>query len=124
MRNPRSLDTAAKTPSSVEEAHRNVDAAMADERPAKQTVRNLWLEQAQHFDELYPQDDVPLYLTLSGAEARDIRLLAEHNLIKLTEVGGIAAESQDRIVAVERSLKCSFEITKAVAGFKDSPTRF
>ena len=80
-----------------------IDTAMEDNRPAKQAVRMLWLNQAKHYNDLYPDDDVPLYLTLSGAKAHDIKLFAEHNLIKLTEVHGIAAESQKRVVAIERS---------------------
>lgn len=83
--------------------NREVDVAMADERPAKQAVRELWVKQYQDYNKLYPGEDVPLYLTLCGAEARDIKLLAERGLIKLTETGGIATESQNRIIAIERS---------------------
>jgi hypothetical protein len=91
---------------------------MAGERPAKLAIRELWLEQAQYFDQLYPEDDVPLYLTLSGAEARDIRLLAQNNLITLTEVEGIATESQERVVAIEANKLAVLELQKQLPGLK------
>ncbi len=100
------------------QANRDVDVAMAADRPAKQSVRQLWLQQAQHFNELYPEDDVPLYLTLSGAEARDIRLLAEHQIIKLTEVGGIAEESKNRVVAVESDQQAFLQLKLAFPGLR------
>src|SRR2546423_14720699 len=97
---------------------RRVDAAMAADRPAKQAIRRLWLEQAQYFDKQFPTDDVPLYLTLSGAQAQDIRLFALHELIKLTEIGGVADESQGRVVAIEANQQAVIELQKNLPGLK------
>jgi hypothetical protein len=100
------------------ESARQIDIAMADDRLAKVTIRGLWLERAIAFNEQYPEDDVPLYLTLSGAEARDIRLLAEHNVISLTENGGIAQESQHRVIAIESNSQAVLTLQKQFIGLQ------
>lgn len=115
--NPRRNKKGSSKGSSRQE-ERGVDLAMAGDRPAKQAIRTLWLEQAQYFDSQFPEDDVPLYLTLSGAEARDIRLLAQHNLVKLTEIGGIATESQGRVIAIEANQMAVLELQRQLPGLK------
>lgn len=75
--NSESLESAQTTSPSTKNFRSDVHSAMADERPAKQAVRHLWLEQAQHFNRLDPKEDALLYLTLSGAEARDIKSVSE-----------------------------------------------
>lgn len=70
------------------------------------------------FNEQYPDDDVPLYLTLSGAEARDIKLLIENNIIQLTENGAIAPESQHRVVAIEQNPQAVLVLNKNIPGLK------
>ena len=102
----------------ISEATREIDLAMANERPAKVAIRELWLERARVFHEQYPHDDVPLYLTLSGAEARDIKLLAENNIIQLTEIGAIAPESQRRVVAIEQNPQAVLVLNKTLPGLK------
>lgn len=97
---------------------RQIDKAMAAERPAKTAIRELWLERARTFYDQYPDDDVPLYLTLSGAEARDIKLLAEHEIIQLTEIGAVAPESQHRVVAIEQNPQAVLILTKTLPGLK------
>lgn len=97
---------------------RGVDTAMADERPAKKAVRDLWLKEIKRFNGLFPTDDVPLYLTLPGENALDVRLLAENGLISLTEVGGVAAESQGRVIAIESSPRAVLGIQKLFPGLK------
>lgn len=100
------------------EAGRQIDKAMSDERPAKNAIRELWLEQAKVFNEQYPEDDVPLYLTLSGAEARDIKLLAQHDIIKLTENNAVALESQHRVVAIEQNSQAVLILQKQLPGLQ------
>lgn len=101
----------------IEGADRRVDAAMAEERPAKRTVRSLWLVEHALYDALYPNND-PLLVTLCGEEAREIRMLIEVGLIKLTEVGAIASESQDRVVAIERNPRAVLKLQKQYPGLK------
>ncbi len=98
--------------------HRQVDTAMADERPAKIAIRELWLKQVKEFNDEYPEDDVPLYLTLSGSEARDIKLLAENGIIKLTEIGAISQEFQSRVVAIEQNPQAVLTLQKKMPGLQ------
>jgi hypothetical protein len=105
-------------PESNVEPVRQIDIAMADERPAKIAIRELWLERARTFNNQYPNDDVPLYLTLSGAEARDIKLFAEHNIIELTEIGAISPESQHRVVAIEKDSQAVLTLQRQLPGLQ------
>jgi len=91
---------------------------MGQERAAKQTIRNIWLEEIKRFNDSYTDDDVPLYLTLSGAEARDIKLLVDHKLIELTENGSIASGSAKRVVAIERSRLAVLSLQRLFPGLK------
>ena len=91
-------------------ANRSVDEAMSADRPEKQTVRSFWLREAKNYDSQHSDEDVPLYLTLPGAEAKDITLLAEHDLIERAETGGIAEKSMGKVVAVERSSEAAGEL--------------
>ena len=91
---------------------------MSEERPEKEAVRGLWLETVMHFDGAYPEDDVPLYLTLSGAEGRDIELLIENQLIETTETGAIALSHRHRVIAVERSTPAMIELQRRFPGLK------
>lgn len=97
---------------------RPVDQAMAAERRDKEVMRLFWLEQTALFHERYPDEEEPLYVTLCGAEARDIRLLIERNIVELTEVGSIAAKYQRRIVAVERSSTAVLALQRQFPGLK------
>jgi hypothetical protein len=83
--------------------HRPVDRAMQNERPEKTVVRELWCEKAKEYRDNHPDDDGLLYLTLSGAEGRDIRLLIERGILDVTEVGSLSPKAQQQIVAVENS---------------------
>lgn len=97
---------------------RAIDIAMADRRLAKDTVRTLWMEQAKKYHKEDDSDDVPLYLTLSGAEAHDIRLLADNNLINLTETGGIAIDSISRVVAIEKDQPSALNLQRLLPGLQ------
>lgn len=118
MSNKSQLPTPEKPEMVSSSKGRKIDVAMAEERLAKSTVRQFWLEQALFFDREYPDDDVPLYLTLSGAEGRDIKLLAENDVIELTEIGGIAAESQQRVVAIEMNPQAVLSLQKELPGLQ------
>lgn len=97
---------------------RPVDQAMDQERPEKHTVRMFWLEEARAYMDRYPEDEEPLYLTLSGAEGRDVRLFAEHGLIRLTETSSIVREDQGRIIAVESSAQAVLQLQRKYPGLK------
>lgn len=97
---------------------RAVDVAMEEERPAKQAVRELWLNEVKTVAEEHPDSEEPWYLTLPGAEGLDIQLMIDEGLIELTEVGSIAEKDQDRIVAVERSSKAVAALQKRFIGLR------
>lgn len=95
-----------------------VDNAMAENRPAKQTIRSLWLEEVRTMAEQYPNSDEPWYLTLPGAEGRDIQLIIDEGLVSLTEVNSIAEEDQWKIVAVERKNRAVLNLQEKFIGLK------
>lgn len=97
---------------------RPVDQAMNEDRPAKNTVRNLWVNVVKNIAKSYPNSDVPWYLTLSGGEGKDINLIISQGLISLTEVNSIALEDQDKIVAVERSNLAISNLQRKFVGLK------
>lgn len=97
---------------------RAVDSAMEEERPEKVRVRSLWLEKLRSYRAAYPHDDVPLYLTLSGAHARDVQLLIRDGLIKVTEVGAIETSDQGVAVAIESNANAVWELQRRIPGLK------
>lgn len=110
-----------------------VHKAMADARPEKDAVRQLWLERAHYHSSQSLNLGDPLYLTLSGAEGEELSLLIEAGLLKLTETNSIAAEYQHRVVAIEHNslaysqLQAKFPglkiIRETVAAYIHGPTR-
>lgn len=97
---------------------RPIDRAMGQGRADKHTVRMFWLEEARDYTNRYPEDEEPLYLTLSGAEGLDVQLLTEHGLINLTETGAIATEDEGKIIAVESSAQAVLHLQKRHKGLK------
>jgi hypothetical protein len=91
---------------------------MEEERPEKATVRMLWLTKLGEYQGLAPGTDAPLYLTLSGSEARDVQLLIERGVIRQTEVGSIAPEDQGLVVAIESSPAAVFALQSRLPGLK------
>lgn len=83
----------------TEPKRRPIDLAMAEERPEKVVMRQLWLEAITAAAE--ELGDEPLYLTLSGEEGKDIELLIKNDVVHLTETGAIAESDQGLIVAIE-----------------------
>jgi hypothetical protein len=97
---------------------RDVDEAMAAERPEKQTVRALWVGEVELADGSEPPEPVPLYLTMPGAAGRDIQALVDHGMIDLTETGAIADAERLRLVAVEHSPSAVVELQRRFPGLK------
>lgn len=97
---------------------RAIDIAMRDDRPAKQCVRKYWLHQTKHISQIYKDDDAPLYLTLSGAKAKDIIQLINEGLIETTEVGSISESCQNKIAAVEKNSLAVSELQARFPGLK------
>ncbi|MEA2166143.1 MAG: hypothetical protein QOK37_4270 [Thermoanaerobaculia bacterium] len=97
---------------------REIDAAMQEDRPEKRRVRALWMEQLRSYKAAYPNDSVPLYLTLSGAEGRDVQLLIREGLIRVTEVGSIATSDQGIAVAIESNVNAVWELQRRIPGLK------
>lgn len=61
---------------------RGVDRAMAAQRPEKQAVRDLWVEEVRRLDTDHDEEsDIPLYLTLPGRQAGDLHALIEAGLL-------------------------------------------
>ena len=98
---------------------RPVDQAMNQERAEKLAIRALWLEEVKSIAEQYPDSEVPWYLTLSGAEGRDIKLLIDEGLISLTEVGSIVEKDQHKVVAVENNNESVLQLQKKVRRIKN-----
>ena len=64
---------------------RRVNAAMEEERGAKQRIRKLWIETVIEIEERHP-GSTPLYMSLSGAGGRDIELMLAREVVRRTEV--------------------------------------
>lgn len=92
----------------------SVHNAMADNRPEKQTMRGLWVEEFAAAGE--PSEGAPVYLTLAGAKGLDIKALAEAGLITLSENGAIAAEDAEKIVAIEADEEAFLQLRGAIDG--------
>ena len=97
---------------------RPVDQAMNEERAEKLTIRSLWLEEVKSIAKQYPDSEVPWYLTLSGAEGRDIKLLIDEGLISLTEVGSIDEKDRHKVVAVENNNAAILQLQKKFVGLR------
>ena len=97
---------------------RPVDLAMDQERAEKITMRSLWLDQAKSSFAEHGFDDEPFYLTLSGADGKEIEQLVTEGLIKLTETGAIAEESKNQIVAIEHNPQAQIKLLQKFPGLK------
>jgi hypothetical protein len=90
---------------------------MDDERPEKRTVRALWADRVVAATNRRVGDE-PIYLTLAGAEGRDIELLVSKKFLTLTETGSILDEQNDLIVAVESSPGAEIHLRDKFPGLK------
>jgi hypothetical protein len=101
-----------------------VDTAMADDRPAKQTIRrDLWLDVIKRRAQSKP-DNVYLYATLAGAEGLDIALLIEEGLIDVTETGAIKEASLTVAVAIESNSEARSKLQGKYFGLEVLPEPF
>jgi len=96
---------------------RGVDSAMNADRPAKTAIRSLWADVvAQEKTGLVAGQ--PLYLTLCGAAAKDLLLLAERGIITLTETRALSAPDEALVAAVESSADGVLELQRTMPGLK------
>jgi hypothetical protein len=100
---------------------RPVDAAMSEERPEKQAVRKLWMAKAKEYDETISAKDELLYLTLCGEEPRELELLAQQGIIKMTETGAISDEHSHRVAVIESNPLAIAKLMSQIPGIKIYP---
>ena len=81
-------------------------------------MRGFWLEEAKAYSERYPDDTYPLFLTLPGPAAHDVRLLINQGLLELTESGAVAEDQQFRVVCIERDGMAVAELNRRFPGMK------
>jgi len=99
-----------------------VHSAMADERPEKDAIRGIWVDQVRRF---YPPPkgaNVPLYLTLSGALGLDIQRLIDEGILKLNPNGSIKETTSSFVVAVERNSPAVLKLKSKFPGLKVKQT--
>jgi hypothetical protein len=96
---------------------RAVDAAMDDDRPEKQAIRELWVEEVVAADAAY-SGNKPLYTTLAGAGGRELELLADRGVIALTETGAIDPRHLRKVFAIEAGRDAIAELQRRFPGLK------
>ncbi len=87
---------------------------MRDDRAAKRTVRKRWVDEVKK----YPEANGPVYLTLPGAEGKDIDLLIEEGVIQLTDTGAIAEADIRKVVAVESNSEAVLSLQRKFVGLR------
>lgn len=97
---------------------RPIDAAMLRERPEKARIRQLWLETCSRRELGWAPGAEPLYLTLPGAEGRDIEMLAAAGQLARTETGAIAIEDVDKVVAFESNKSAYAQVRAKFPGLR------
>jgi hypothetical protein len=98
-----------------------VNTAMAEARPEKQTMRQIWVERI--LDASEPSDGEPLFLTLAGAEGLDVQALVEAEVIGTTETGAILAADKDKVIAVEAREEAFLSLSERFKGLRILKTR-
>jgi hypothetical protein len=96
---------------------RAVDAAMDDERPEKQVIRGLWVDEVVAADASYSGSQ-PLYTTLAGAGGRELELLAARGVIARTETGAIDQRHLRKVFAIEAGQEAIAELQRRFPGLK------
>jgi hypothetical protein len=102
----------------VKFASRPIDIAMDQDRADKNAIRSLWVEEVKYFATQFPNDDGPLFLTLAGAEGKDVRALVEAGLLQTAENNAIAPDSARKVVAVENSPPAVLQLQSRFPGLK------
>ena len=95
-----------------------VDTAMSEHRPEKETIRALWGDLVENVLGNVAGSNEPVYTTLSGAEGRDIRALVDRGVIRLTEVGAVAPEDAQKVVAIENRSLAVLELQERFPGLR------
>jgi hypothetical protein len=96
----------------------DVDAAMEAARPEKAVVRELWWDLIQEHGDQHDYAASPVYVTLCGAEGRDIQMLIDRGFLGLTEVGSIVPEHSSRVVAIESRPQAILTIKEKFPGLR------
>jgi hypothetical protein len=81
-------------------------------------MRLLWLGEVQALSANAPETDDPWYLTLPGAEGKDIEVLVEAGLVELTETQSIAETDVYKVVAVEKNTRAVAALQRRFAGLR------
>jgi hypothetical protein len=97
---------------------RPIDAAMSLDRADKQTIRQWWADSVRQRSAVADNHDVPWFLTLPGELGRDIQLLIDDGLIKLTEAGAIDNRDNRKIVAVESNMPACGQLKARFPGLQ------
>ena len=94
---------------------RAVERAMATERAEKDILRHLWADEVEAHD---GDDGHYLYLTLPGNEARDIEVLHDRGILRLTETGAVAEDCARTVVAIAAHDDVILELSRRFPGLK------
>jgi hypothetical protein len=95
--------------------------AMAEDRPEKITMRDLWADVYERWSIEQPSEGPrahPRFLTMPGARAGDIRRLIDRGLVAVTENGAIAPDDLESIAAVEVDLTAYAALANQFPGMK------
>jgi len=95
-----------------------VHQAMANQRPEKVTIRQLWINQAILHSQQSAENATPLYTTLSGHEGHEFRLLHEAGLLQLTETGAVESSCLHKFIAIEQNATAYASLSTKFPGLK------
>lgn len=100
-------------------ADSSVTRAMEEERPEKETMRDLWASAVLEAIEAEGGGKgSPLYLSLCGAKGLDIVKLAERGIIRRTETGAIAEEDLGKLFAIESDRSAALMLQDEFGGLE------
>jgi hypothetical protein len=95
---------------------RRIDTAMGEQRPDKETMRQLWVELVAAANA--EVEGPPLYLTLPGAEGLDVSRLVDAGLVRLAQNGAIHSEDVWKVVAVESNNDAFLALKRRLPGLR------
>jgi hypothetical protein len=97
-----------------------VTQAMIEERPEKDTIRDLWATRVGEIRAGLPggEEEPPLYLSLCGARGLDIVKLAERGVIGRTETGAIAEGDLGQLYAIESDRAAALALQEEFNGLE------
>lgn len=100
---------------------RPIDSAMADDRPAKDVVRQWWVQQVQQRKLEAIALNVRAYLTLPGGDGRDIQALIDAGVIAVTEAGVITDVDTKLLVAYEANTRTAAQVKRTFPNLDVQP---